>query len=97
MTSKKRDESNSGAISSSEAMLTEEDTAVYLSVTVNQLRRWRCDGRGPRFAKFGQRTIAYKKRWLDEWTEKMSAQSTAELQDKRTGNSSRRRKREDAS
>lgn len=49
-------------------LLTETEVARFLSVSVAALRRWRLEGRGPRFLKLGS-AVRYRqedvKAWLD--------------------------------
>jgi predicted DNA-binding transcriptional regulator AlpA len=46
--------------------LNEKDAAAFLAVAPSTLAKWRCQGRGPRFARLGRR-IAYSRRELEEW------------------------------
>ncbi len=49
-------------------MLSEQDAAKVLKCSVACLRRWRREGRGPRWTKFG-RMVRYSDSWLREFIE----------------------------
>lgn len=51
-----------GGLPVSEAMATPHELADYLHVTENRLAHDRCDGKGPRFVKYGK-NVRY--RWAD--------------------------------
>jgi hypothetical protein len=51
------------------AMLNEYEAAAIIGASVKTLRRWRCDGVGPRFSRLNGFTVRYKLgdllAWLD--------------------------------
>jgi len=47
-------------------LLTEDDVAKQLHVSLASLRRWRLVGRGPRFIKVSS-LVRYRPEELDEW------------------------------
>ena len=47
-------------------LLNEHETAEQLGISVNTLRTWRRQARGPRWIKLG-RTVRYKPADLDQW------------------------------
>lgn len=51
--------------------------AKILKVGQATLERWRCDGGGPRFMKFG-RTVRYRICDLEDWAEQRLVSSTSE-------------------
>ncbi len=53
----------------SEQLLTESDAAETLKFTRNTLRKWRREGRGPRYKRLG-RAIRYRLRDLLTWAER---------------------------
>jgi hypothetical protein len=50
------------------ANLKEREAAEFLRCSIAALRRWRCEGRGPRWARVG-RLVRYPKAWLLEFIE----------------------------
>jgi excisionase family DNA binding protein len=58
--------------------LTPAEAADLLKLHPQTLARWRTDGTGPRFIKFG-RHIRYAKKDLAAWAAANSHQSTAEI------------------
>jgi predicted DNA-binding transcriptional regulator AlpA len=52
---------------SSNDLLTTRDLAAELHVTDQTVRRWRCDGRGPRFIKLTGNRVLYRRRDLEEF------------------------------
>jgi excisionase family DNA binding protein len=50
-------------------LLTEEELARYLKVTVRTVRNWRAEGTGPRPLRAG-RGVRYRRRDVDEWLER---------------------------
>jgi excisionase family DNA binding protein len=48
------------------SLLTEQDVAKQLHVSLAALRRWRLEGRGPRFIKVGS-LVRYRPEELEEW------------------------------
>ena len=57
------------------ALLTEQDTASWLNMSVAALRRWRYEGRGPNFLKLGT-AVRYDPGTVQKWLE--SCQSGGE-------------------
>ncbi|MGE5569427.1 MAG: helix-turn-helix transcriptional regulator [Rhodospirillales bacterium] len=51
------------------AMLNEYEAAAIVGASVKTLRRWRCDGAGPRYAKVNGFTVRYKLGDLLAWLE----------------------------
>ena len=47
-------------------LLTEEEVAKHLKVSLAALRRWRLEGRGPRFLKVSA-LVRYRPEELEEW------------------------------
>jgi hypothetical protein len=47
-------------------LLTEEDVAKHLQVSLAALRRWRVEGRGPRFIKVSA-LVRYRPEELEDW------------------------------
>jgi excisionase family DNA binding protein len=47
--------------------LTTKDAARHVGLHPDTLRRFRREGRGPRFARLGRRLIRYSLAALDEW------------------------------
>lgn len=43
------------------------DAAEYLGVSVPTLKRWRGEGKGPGYLRFGERIIKYRQTDLDRW------------------------------
>lgn len=54
------------AAASGDGILTPQQAADYLIQSVNTLRQWRSQGRGPAYEKRG-RNIRYRKQDLDTW------------------------------
>jgi predicted DNA-binding transcriptional regulator AlpA len=48
-------------------LLDEKRLAGYLGVTVHALRRWRFEGRGPRFVKLEGRLVRYCQEDVEGW------------------------------
>lgn len=46
--------------------LTTKDAADYLQISVRTLERYRSEGTGPKFARFGNRTL-YRTEDIDAW------------------------------
>jgi excisionase family DNA binding protein len=53
-------------------LLTESEVAARLRVSLACLRRWRLEGRGPRFVKVGSR-VRYPSEELDGWIQALPA------------------------
>jgi predicted DNA-binding transcriptional regulator AlpA len=56
-----------GQLPTLDPVLTEPDTAKWLSVGVSSLQRWRAQGRGPEFVRISQRRIGYRKSAVERW------------------------------
>jgi excisionase family DNA binding protein len=50
-----------------QTVFTPAEAAEYLRTSLTQLQRWRTQGGGPKFSKFGRRMVRYYRRHLDEW------------------------------
>jgi excisionase family DNA binding protein len=48
------------------SLLTEQQTARYIAVSVATVRKWRVKGHGPGFLKLG-RLVRYRPEDLDQW------------------------------
>jgi predicted DNA-binding transcriptional regulator AlpA len=48
------------------SLLTEQNTALQLGVSVPALRKWRYQGRGPKFFKLGS-LVRYRPEDIDQW------------------------------
>ncbi|WP_425284955.1 helix-turn-helix transcriptional regulator [Bauldia litoralis] len=59
-----------------EEFLTVPETALFLRVSEVTLARWRTEGSGPRFAKFGRRVV-YDRFDVVTWTEAQKRTSTS--------------------
>jgi len=59
-------------------LLTESEVAARLRVSLACLRRWRLEGRGPRFVKVGSR-VRYPSEELEGWIETLPAGGTASI------------------
>lgn len=58
-----------------------ELAAKYLGLSTRTLERWRLDGRGPEFRKFGRRVL-YEKSVLAEWAQCQSRSTTSQTKGK---------------
>jgi excisionase family DNA binding protein len=56
----------------SDQLLTRQQAAEYLQVSVSYLNRGAVDGSGPRMVKLGHKTVRYKRAELDKWIERNS-------------------------
>ena len=63
---------------SSRPLLTETDAAIYLSMAVPTLRKWRVQGGGPSFLKLG-RAVRYDVADLDNWIAERRFTSTSAM------------------
>jgi excisionase family DNA binding protein len=57
--------------------IAEREAAAYVGLSVHTLRRWRSDGKGPKYCKIGARAIRYTRADLDEF---MDAQKVTPVQ-----------------
>jgi predicted DNA-binding transcriptional regulator AlpA len=48
-------------------LLTERETAKWLSVGVSTLQRWRSQRHGPAFVRLSERRIGYRKSTVERW------------------------------
>jgi predicted DNA-binding transcriptional regulator AlpA len=48
-------------------LLNEKEVAALLGVTVHALRRWRFEGRGPRFSRVEGRLVRYRPEDVESW------------------------------
>jgi excisionase family DNA binding protein len=48
-------------------LLTTEETAEILGVSVRTLEDWRSDGTGPDYVPLGRRTVRYRPQAIDRW------------------------------
>ena len=55
--------------------MTEVEISERLNVSLASLRRWRLEGRGPRFVKVGS-LVRYRPEDLDEWLANLPADGT---------------------
>lgn len=58
-------------------LFTPAQTAEHLCVSEMTLRKWRWEGKGPRFIKLG-RKVAYKKQDICDWVDGQSRSSTSD-------------------
>ena len=58
---------------------TQNEAALFLRLSERTLERWRVEGQGPRFRRFGRR-IVYAKSDLDMWADHRCYQSTSETE-----------------
>jgi len=58
-------------------LLDPTDTAARMKCSEWTLARWRCDGKGPRFIKLGNR-VRYSLAAIEEWEKANEAASTSE-------------------
>jgi predicted site-specific integrase-resolvase len=65
---------------SKEAYLSSQDLAQLWGVSVNTLRKWRWEGKGPRFTKLGARVV-YRQSDIDKFAEGNVFSSTTEMED----------------
>ena len=54
------------------SLLNEKQVAKHLNVSLASLRRWRVEGRGPRFRKLGE-CVRYSVADLDRWLDSLPA------------------------
>jgi predicted DNA-binding transcriptional regulator AlpA len=56
--------------------LNQSESAMFLRISERTLERWRIEGQGPRFRRFGRR-IVYAKTDLETWADDRCYQSTS--------------------
>jgi hypothetical protein len=66
---------------STEAFLTANETALFLRISPVTLSRWRIEGAGPPFRKFGRRVL-YARPELLAWTNAQKRSSTSDSPDR---------------
>lgn len=49
------------------ALLTPKEAAAFLQVSEKLLKEWRVKGSGPKFRRFGHRTVRYLQSDLTDW------------------------------
>ena len=59
--------------------LNQDEAADFLRISERTLERWRVEGNGPRFRRFGRRVV-YSKTDLDTWADGRCYQSTSETE-----------------
>lgn len=68
------------------SLLTPDQTAEHLCVSEMTLRKWRWEGKGPRFVKMG-RKVLYRQTDLNEYVERQLRNSTSDTGEVITCNS----------
>lgn len=68
----------SGNIVPGGVYLTETETAAFLKISRRTLQRWRIEGTGPKFHRFGG-LVRYASATLDGWANKRLFSSTSEV------------------
>ncbi len=63
---------------SSRPLMTEKGAAIYLSMAVPTLRKWRVQGGGPAFCKLGK-AVRYDMADLDDWIAERRFASTSAM------------------
>jgi len=53
-----------------------EQVAEFFGVSHSTIRKWRVEGRGPRYTKFGRRCL-YRFSWLEEFIERNAVEADA--------------------
>lgn len=69
----------------SNVVMSEEDAAVALNLSVRSLQRLRVDGGGPRYVMLTKRRLGYTRASLDEWVNERSVSSTSQVAASRLG------------
>ena len=54
-----------------DCLINEKEAAEFLNFSISTLQNWRCVGKGPEFIKISQRTVRYRRRELNAWSEKL--------------------------
>jgi len=57
-------------------LITETEAAEFLNFSISTLRNWRVAGQGPEFIKISQRTVRYRRRELNAWSERLRRSNT---------------------
>lgn len=63
--------------------LTQNEAALFLRLSERTLERWRVEGQGPRFRRFGRRVV-YAQTDLETWADGRCFQSTSESEPRAT-------------
>jgi predicted DNA-binding transcriptional regulator AlpA len=63
-------------------ILSPQQTAEYIGLTIPTLQRQRTDGTGPRFLKLGARKVGYRLSDIRSWLDERVAASTADARDR---------------
>ena len=58
-------------------LITETEAAEFLNFSISTLRNWRVAGQGPEFIKISQRTVRYRRRELNAWSDKLKKSNTS--------------------
>ena len=58
-------------------LITETEAAEFLNFSISTLRNWRVAGQGPEFIKISQRTVRYRRRELNAWSEQLRRSNTS--------------------
>lgn len=53
-----------------DSLMTTEEVAKYLNVSMNTLSTWRAKGGGPRSVKLGEKAVRYRKADVDDFIKK---------------------------
>lgn len=62
-------------------LMTSNTLATYLGIAPQTIRRWRLEGRGPKYLRLGdslKARVAYRPSDVDEWLENRDFHSTSE-------------------
>jgi predicted DNA-binding transcriptional regulator AlpA len=59
-------------------VLSEDQAAELVGLSVRTLQRFRVDGRGPRYLKLGRKRVAYSEADIAAWLERCGRESTSE-------------------
>jgi excisionase family DNA binding protein len=57
-----------------EELITEEQVAELLTVSVSTVRRLRVSGKGPRYIRISERVVRYRRKDVLEWMEQGGAE-----------------------
>jgi excisionase family DNA binding protein len=56
-------------------LMTEEQVAKLLTVSVSTVKRLRASGQGPRYLRISERVVRYRRRDVDEWMQRRAEES----------------------
>lgn len=62
-----------------EALIGEQEAAVFLGFAIKTLQNWRVIGQGPKFVRPSARAIRYRRKDLIAWAEQHLVASTSEM------------------